>query len=533
MKIGRNEICPKCDSGKKYKKCCGDPRIKSNDRTTILDGVDFDSIISGLKTKELIRKQQQGLGKPIIQTKFEGQQIVAVGSTLYHSPNWNTFPDFLSDYIKMVMGSDWGNNEIKKGPRDRHIIIQWYQNYCVHQKKYLTQQGIVQSMPTNGLCHCYIGLAYNLYLLKHNVELQQRFIERLKDINNFQGAYYELIVANCLIRAGFDLELEDEQDESSKHCEFSAVSKKTGKKYWVEAKARSVAGVLGKTEKNGTKRKNPTARISSHLKNALLKPASNERLIFIDLNAPCDDDKMPDWFDRAEKILKMKDADLADGISAYVFITNFSFHYRLNKEKQPITALTYGLGIPDYAKNEPLRCSEIYRRKQKHIDCFNIMDSFKSYFEIPQTFDGSLPSENLNGPSQRIIIGEKYFFEEEGYVATVTDATVDETSKKIFIGTDEGYILTKQMSDSEFEDFKRHPDVYFGIVRRQGKKSENEYEFFEYMVDIHMSYSRESTLNKLENSHDYKQLKKLNKEDLVVEYCERLVGTIINRRKDN
>ena len=22
-KIGRNEICPLCDSGKKYKKCCG------------------------------------------------------------------------------------------------------------------------------------------------------------------------------------------------------------------------------------------------------------------------------------------------------------------------------------------------------------------------------------------------------------------------------------------------------------------------------------------------------------------------------
>ena len=22
-KIGRNEVCPKCDSGKKYKRCCG------------------------------------------------------------------------------------------------------------------------------------------------------------------------------------------------------------------------------------------------------------------------------------------------------------------------------------------------------------------------------------------------------------------------------------------------------------------------------------------------------------------------------
>jgi hypothetical protein len=36
-----------------------------------------------------------------------------------------------------------------------------------------------------------------------------------------------------LIRAGFKLELEDETDGASKHCEFSAMSK--GKKYWVEA----------------------------------------------------------------------------------------------------------------------------------------------------------------------------------------------------------------------------------------------------------------------------------------------------------
>ena len=74
--------------------------------------------------------------------------------------------------------------------------------------------------------------------------MQQRYIERLKDINNFQGAYYELAVANCLIRSGFELKLEDETDEQTKHCEFSAVSKKTGKKYWVEAKMRAVTGIL-------------------------------------------------------------------------------------------------------------------------------------------------------------------------------------------------------------------------------------------------------------------------------------------------
>jgi hypothetical protein len=48
---------------------------------------------------------------------------------------------------------------------------------------------------------------------------------RLKDRANFQGAYYELMVASILIPEGFTLTLEDETEEASKHCEFAAVSK--------------------------------------------------------------------------------------------------------------------------------------------------------------------------------------------------------------------------------------------------------------------------------------------------------------------
>ncbi len=182
------------------------------------------------KADELIRQQQQGLGRPIIATKFKDRQIVAVGNTIYHSPSWKTFPDFLSDYLKMTLGHEWGNNEIAKPLLERHPIMYWYDEYCRYQKKYMEIPGEIKSTPAVGVVYCYLGLAYNLYLLKHNVELQERFIKRLKNIGNFQGAYYELIVANCLIRAGFELTLEDETDESSKHCEFAAISKGTSKK---------------------------------------------------------------------------------------------------------------------------------------------------------------------------------------------------------------------------------------------------------------------------------------------------------------
>jgi len=287
MKIGRNQICPLCDSGKKYKKCCGNPLLgeKSTSRRFSLGDIspEVKKALERHKAKELIREQQQGLGRPIIATRFKDRQMVAVGNTIYFSPKWKTFPDFLSDYLKNILGEEWGNSEIKKVFEERHPLLQWYDKYCKLQQEHLDGSGKVKSIPMTGVVYCYLGVAYNLYLLKHNIELQQRYIERLKDISNFQGAYYELIVANCLIRSGFELELEDETDEQTKHCEFSAVSKKTGQKYWVEAKMRAVADILGKTAKNGTTKKDPTRMLSKHLNNAFKKPAMDERLILMHL----------------------------------------------------------------------------------------------------------------------------------------------------------------------------------------------------------------------------------------------------------
>ena len=134
MKIGRNQICPLCDSGKKYKKCCGNPLL--SDKPTLRQfspsniSPEVKKALERHKADELIRKQQQGLGNPIIATKFKDQQVVAVGNTVYFSPKWKTFPDFLSYYLKSTVGEEWGNSEIKKIFEERHPILQWYDKFC-------------------------------------------------------------------------------------------------------------------------------------------------------------------------------------------------------------------------------------------------------------------------------------------------------------------------------------------------------------------------------------------------------------------
>ena len=533
MKIGRNQICPLCNSGKKYKKCCGNPLLKEN--PSLVQSLpkeyshEMNKALERHNAKELIRKQQQGLGKPIIATKFKDQQVVAVGNTVYISPKWKTFLDFLSHYIKKTIGEEWGNLEIKKSFDERHTILQWYDKCCKLQGDSLDGSGKVQSIPATGVVYCYYGLAYNLYLLKHNVELQQRYIERLRDINNFQGAYYELIVANCLIRSGFELELEDEADEEMKHCEFSAVSKKTGKKYWVEAKSRAVAGILGKTVKNGTTKKDPTYMLSKHINNAFQKPASDERLIFVDVNTSYENEDVPAWIKRAGEKLDMKEKDLKPDQAAYVFVTNIGFHWNLDSEKRGNAILAHGLGILDFAKRGYFRLPELYRRKQRHIDAYEIMEAFRDYPKLPLTFDGSLPSETFSDNPQHLKIGETYFFEdigENGLTATVTSATVNESEKLIYIGTDKGQILTRSISDDELADYKSHPDAFFGVIQKQGKRADDEYEFFEHLVEIHMSYPKSNILKLIENWHNANELKKLSHEDLVLEYCEGIVAHV-------
>ena len=457
--------------------------------------------------------------------------MVAVGQKVYYSPKWKTFPDFLSEYLKIKLTPEWGNAEIAKPLQDRHPIMQWYDEYCNYQRRYFQPSGEVCDAPMIGVVYCYLGLAYSLYLLDHNVELQARLIKRLKDPSNFQGAYYELIVANSLIRAGFDLVLEDEEDKTTKHCEFASVSKKTGKRYWVEAKMRGIVGSLGKTENDGAKKKkeDPASKLIKHLNEAFRKPAPNERLIFIDLNTASYDGEKPAWAENVIKKLDRYEKGLEPDLKAYVFVTNMPFHLELQSEQPKLAVLTYGLGIPDFSKPGYYRLSEIYRQKQKHIDGHDIMQAFAKYPQLPPTFDGSLPSRLKCKPYERIIIGEKYFFDGidgKGAVATITTATVDENAKIAYFGTSNGQILTRPMSDDELNDYKRHPEAFFGRIQPVSKTAKSLYEMFEFFLEAYKNTPKERLLDFMRGAADYSSLQQMDQADLAIEYAERCCAAI-------
>lgn len=535
MKTGRNKPCP-CGSGKKYKRCHGgigpipvtDPELiqalnRSRDR---------------FEAQERIRQTQQGRGRPIIAAKTGEHQIVAVGKNVMFSKGWKTFIDFLSEYLKTKLTPEWGNAEIAKPLNERHTIMQWYDAVCRLQKESIKTPGEPTNMEVNGVLACYYGLAYALYLIEHNVELQSRIIARLKDRSNFQGAYYELMVARVLIAAGFELTLEDEADRKSQHCEFAAISRDSKQKYWIEAKMRSVAGLLGKNETDGAPAKaaeNPISHLVKHLHAALRKPADDQRMVFIDLNtemsAHTSDENRPAFLKTVNRrIAKYEREQLEEGKTAYVFVTNMTFHRDLMGLPQLVSIPT-SVGIPDFNRSGQYRLSEIYRRDQKHADALRVGESMEKLLSFPTTFDGSLPGTTLNGEKPPVQIGETYSFESAGtdgsdLIGEVTDAIVDEAAKEVAIAIythdKRAYLLKQRMTEGQLVDYQENKDAYFGRVKYISKGIKTPYDMFLFFVQSQKGMKRAQLLERLKVTEG--QAQGMSDEDLLVEYCERCVS---------
>lgn len=529
--VGRNAPCP-CGSGLKFKRCHGR-----------LDGLPAPMPVKDIfrlrDAEERIRTVQQGAGRPIVSFEANGYRLVGVKNTLHWSNKWKTFPDFLDTYVKQKLGSEWGEAERAKPLAERHPFMQIFDSYAGQMDEARKRrQGDVFEVPWTGAVVCFWGVAYALYLLEHNVELQARLLKRLRNKGNFAGAYYELWVAGALIRAGFDLELNDEKGGGPRQCEWDAISKATGKRYTVEVKMRGAEGQLGRTAADGGPDAEP--RFTNLLLDALKKPAKGERMVFIDVNVPhvLTEAGSPSWgaevFDRLESFERDK---LAAGTSAYVFMTNFAFHRQLDVSPGFAVA-TFGLGIADFSRREMITLGDAYRRKLKHGDAENVVEHLKTVTQIPSTFDGGLPSQSMGGGAPPIRVGETYLFEKAGgngedVLGKVNDVVVAENEKRAYVAvtdmqTGGNMILAQPMTDADLSDYRQFGDSVFG-KEFQKHKSENEFEFFEWLMKANANTSREKLIEWLGPAHR-PNAEGLSDEDLRIYYCEAMVATAVQRK---
>ncbi len=537
-KIGRNDLCP-CGSGQKFKRCHYNSRYEL---PFLLEKARIDKYIQEEATRlleekkahELQRQKQQGLGRAIISVEHEGYRFVAVGSRLYYSNTWKTFTDFLGDYLKTTIGGEWGNTELKKPFEERHPIIQWYHHICQLQQKHVQKPGEIYSAPITGAVSAYYRLAYNLYLIAHNVhDIETRLIERLKNPDNFQGAFYETQVAAQLVKAGFELEYEDEGDKSTTHCEFTATSLRTKRKFSVEAKSRPTA-VRGDGK---------LLRVGRQLHGALEKHARFERLVFIDINrsAGVTKEEVGKLLDRAVQVVKRSEGMLVSGHSApqaYVCLTNYPDQYSLDVPEFLAVAVFLGYKISDFGegtKFESIRAA--IRAREKHIEMFDLKQSMVDHAILPSSFDGQLFSTAFgDGRTPRLQIGQRYLVPDSSgkeVPGVLVDAivNVEEGQAMGVYNLDRGeqIIVSCPLTPEELQDYRRHPDTFFGVYKKQGHKIDNPIELFDFFYESYKDTPKERLLEFIKDAPDLEEFKHLSQKDLAEAVCERWTYNVINK----
>lgn len=535
MKIGRNDPCP-CGSGRKFKKCHDNknfelPFLIQQARIEKHIEEEGKRLLEQQQAKEIQRQQQQGLGRPIISAEVQGTRFVAVGQKVHYG-KWKTFHDFLGNYIKQTLGEDWGNTELKKHFAERHPILIWYHHLCTLQREHATTPGQIFSAPVTGAASAYYRLAYNLYLIAHNgSDIQTRLLSRLRNVDNFPGTFFETQVAAWLIKAGFELEFENESDRSTSHCEFTATYPTSNAKFSVEAKSR----YPGKTNQ-GPKSLN----IGRQLRLALKKQAIHTRFVFLDLNHPTSSDRQAErLIQRAEYRLKSVETTLQIdnhlAPPAYVCLTNISDHYFLESSQTHMVAAFYGFKIPDFMGTTFPSIRATLRAREKHIEIFNLMRSIEKHSHIPSTFDGELPSVAFSdGQLPRMQIGKMYLApgpDGKEVPARLTAATVDSSRGEMILGYDNGWICKAPMSQAELDDYKQFPDTFFGAHIQQGRQTKTPLELFDFFYESYKNTPKDKLLEWMAGTRDFAELKNLAQSELSEIFCERNVYSTMARQQ--
>lgn len=517
-KIGRNELCP-CGSGEKLKRCHGRPTAKPLGPPPEV----LEAMQKAHEAQEKLRQHQQGLGRPIIGADFKGFRLTAVGNRILWSKDHKTFIDVLSDYIRWTLGEDWGNAEIKKPLDERHQVLKWYDALCAYQNKHREKPaGEIETAPATGLIRSYYGLAYNLYLLEHNVELRDYLVKRLKTKDQFFGAYYETCVAAWFILAGFQLTLENEEDARRKHVEF--VATKDGKSYTVEAKFRQP----GKENLD----------VGNQLHKALKKPANHPRIVFIEMNIPdvqnqdaYSEEIIATIHDREESATFRPNGEEAP--PAYVIVTNQPYHLLLNEEQILYSWLAVGFKTPDFGHNVMFpSLVEGFKSRQRHSGLLDLQKAFTNY-SIPVTMDGEIPEFAFGEAERRFIIGERHRMD-DGRVGTLTSGIVIESEQAatLVYSMEDGTsaIYKGPLSDAELRAYRAHPETFFGQVQNVGKNITEPIEMFAWMYASYKDTPRQKILEWMAQAPDIDELSKLSDEDLRLIYIERCVYSMMQKK---
>lgn len=332
--VGRNAPCP-CDSGKRYKQCCGSLSATGGPAPIEESGLPPAVIEGAKKAFAQMRRRREwplrfGATPPSVNHVWQGKRIVSAGNTLYEIDPEESWYGFLYDLLIEKLGGEWFAAENAKPYARRHVLARWYFDIYLRERDDAGHFTRFDPEHEIGTTLSFRSVAYDIFCMMQAMNLPTKLIERMKHPDQFEGARYELWVAATLARAGFSTAFADEDDRTSKHGEGIATHTESGKKYWIEAKRKHrprfdyLQAVID----------NIVLKVDAKLVAAAMqKPAEDERLIFIDVNRPPWDRSDTDapWIPAFRKSLNQLEQQKqflgAPERNAFVLVTNHPYHF--------------------------------------------------------------------------------------------------------------------------------------------------------------------------------------------------------------
>jgi len=299
------------------------------------------SYIEEKKTAEmLLRKEaecqafvvQHGHIRPPRVARIDRRVYSVLEGKIYRQVQQGTynFMNAIHDHALHFFGTAYLEEEEKKPFDQRNIAIQWMHSYVDHKQELERQGKKAEIEGQVGVAAAWFRFAFDLFTIRDNSKLKTHLKKRLIVKDSFQSARYELLVASVCITAGFDIDFEDETDNSCLHPEFIATDRYSPAKIAVEAKSRHRRGVQGFVGGAyvplGAK-----VNIRDMVLDGYKKYSDFPLYVFVDVNLPpvSDHNLWQSWMKEIDATMADLDAEgYADPCPAnIVFFTNDPSHY--------------------------------------------------------------------------------------------------------------------------------------------------------------------------------------------------------------
>ena len=254
----------------------------------------------------------------------------------------------------------------------------------------------------------------------------------------FQGAYYELIVANTLVRAGFSWSSKMKQTAIRSTASSQQYRGRPGRSTRLRPRCGPSRASSAKPTQTGQRNDEPLSHLSHHVTAALKKPASDDRLIFAHVKAPftLGEGARRAWIGKSPSRLGHV-TSTATAKRTPTSSSRICPSIACSNDDPIIIALPMGLGMPEFNRPGIMRVIEAHRSQAGHIDIYNVCEFAREISRLPihlRRFVATPSKATLAAAcrSARLISFEG-IGGPDGTVGTVTSATVNVAEKKAYI----------------------------------------------------------------------------------------------------